>query len=64
MKQRYIDTSVVGGFFKKEKSFDCVKMKDEIPAKRYGETKDMTFEELKAYLFVSPDKDPFRKHNE
>jgi hypothetical protein len=32
------------------KNFDCVQMKDEIQAKIYAETKDMNFEELKAYL--------------
>ena len=32
------------------KDFDCVKMKNEIQAKIYAETKDMTFEELRAYL--------------
>jgi hypothetical protein len=32
------------------KDFDCVQMKNEIQAKIYAETKDMTFEELRAYL--------------
>jgi hypothetical protein len=30
--------------------FDCLKMKDEIQAKVYEKTKDMTFPELRAYL--------------
>jgi len=33
-----------------EKSFDCLKMKEEIQAKVYEKTKDMTFPELRAYL--------------
>jgi hypothetical protein len=33
-----------------EKTFDCLKMKDEIQAKIYEETKDMTFAEYQAYL--------------
>jgi hypothetical protein len=33
-----------------EKEFDCLKMKEEIQAKVYEKTKDMTFEELRAYL--------------
>jgi len=32
-----------------EKRFDCLKMKEEIQAKIYEETKDMTFPELRAY---------------
>jgi hypothetical protein len=32
------------------KEFDCLKMKEEIQAKKYEETKDMTFPELRAYL--------------
>ena len=32
-----------------EKEFDCLKMKEEIQAKIYEETKDMTFSELDAY---------------
>jgi hypothetical protein len=32
------------------KEFDCLKMKDEIQAKVYEKTKDMTFLELRAYL--------------
>ncbi|GHV47415.1 hypothetical protein FACS1894181_00800 [Bacteroidia bacterium] len=34
----------------KEKDFDCVEMKNKIQAQIYAETKDMTFEELRAYL--------------
>jgi hypothetical protein len=33
-----------------EKTFDCLKMKEEIQAKIYEETKDMTYPELRAYL--------------
>ena len=33
-----------------DKMFDCLKMKDEIQAKVYEKTKDMTFPELRAYL--------------
>jgi len=33
-----------------EKTFDCLKMKAEIQAKIYEETKDMTFAEYRAYL--------------
>ena len=33
-----------------EKTFDCLKMKEEIQAKIYEEIKDMTFAEYRAYL--------------
>jgi len=33
-----------------EKTFDCLKMKEEIQAKVYHRTKDMTFPELRSYL--------------
>ena len=33
-----------------EKTFDCLKMKEEIQAKIYEEIKDMTFAEHQAYL--------------
>jgi hypothetical protein len=33
-----------------EKDFDCIEMKSAIQAKIYAETKDMSFEEYKAYL--------------
>jgi hypothetical protein len=33
-----------------EKKFDCLKMKEEIQAKVYEKTKDMTFSELRTYL--------------
>jgi len=33
-----------------KKDFDCLKMKEEIQAKVYEKTKDMTFPELRAYL--------------
>ncbi|MCL1865349.1 MAG: hypothetical protein FWF73_06005 [Spirochaetes bacterium] len=32
------------------KKFDCLKMKEEIQARVYEKTKDMTFTELRAYL--------------
>ncbi|MDR2679506.1 MAG: hypothetical protein LBC47_01695 [Tannerella sp.] len=32
------------------KDFDCIQMKNDIQAKIYAETKDMNFEEYKAYL--------------
>ena len=35
---------------KKERSFDCVKMKNEIQAKIYAETKDMNSSELLNYF--------------
>ena len=34
---------------KKEKDFDCLKMKAEIQAKVYEEVKDMNFQELRVY---------------
>ena len=43
------------------KNFDCVQMKNEIQAKIYAETKDMSFEELKAYLAKRIDNSPFRQ---
>ena len=33
-----------------EKKFDCLKMKEEIQAKIYKETKDMSFPELDVYF--------------
>jgi hypothetical protein len=33
-----------------EKEFDCLKMKEEIQAKVYERTKDMTYLELRTYL--------------
>jgi len=33
-----------------EKTFDCLKMKEELQARVYEKTKDMTFPELRAYL--------------
>ena len=42
-----------------EKSFDCLKMKEEIQAKIYEETKDMTFPELRAYLDKSLENSEF-----
>jgi hypothetical protein len=33
-----------------EKDFDCVEMKNGIQAKIYAETKDMNFEQYRAYL--------------
>jgi len=40
-----------------DKMFDCLKMKDEIQAKVYEKTKDMTFPELRAYLDKSLEND-------
>ena len=42
-----------------EKEFDCLKMKEEIQAKVYEKTKDMTFPELRAYLDKSLENDTF-----
>jgi len=42
-----------------EKKFDCLKMKEEIQAKVYEKTKDMTFSELSAYLDKSLENDLF-----
>jgi hypothetical protein len=39
-----------------EKTFDCLKMKEEIQAKIYEETKDMTFPELDVYFNKSLEK--------
>jgi len=33
-----------------EKTFDCLKMKEEVQARVYERTKDMIFAELRAYL--------------
>jgi len=40
-----------------EKKFDCLKMKEEIQAKVYERTKDMTYPELRAYLDKSLEND-------
>ena len=40
-----------------EKKFDCLKMKEEIQAKVYERTKDMTFPELRSYLDKSLEND-------
>jgi hypothetical protein len=37
--------------------FDCLKMKEELQAKVYERTKDMTFPELRAYLDKSLEND-------
>ena len=42
-----------------EKKFDCIKMKNDIQAKIYEETKDMTFPEFRAYLDKSLENDSF-----
>ena len=42
-----------------EKEFDCLKMKEELQAKVYERTKDMTFPELRAYLDKRLENDPF-----
>ncbi|GHT11910.1 hypothetical protein AGMMS4956_05670 [Bacteroidia bacterium] len=47
------------GTIKKEKDFDCVKMKNDIQAKIYAETKDMSFEELRAYINRNLEGDTF-----
>jgi len=41
------------------KEFDCLKMKEEIQAKVYEKTKDMTFPELRTYLDRSLENDTF-----
>jgi hypothetical protein len=41
------------------KEFDCLKMKEELQARVYEETKDMTFPELRAYLDKSLENDAF-----
>jgi hypothetical protein len=56
---------------KKEKDFDCVKMKNDIQAKIYAEIKDMSTEELLAYFNRNLEGDEFwqrisaqpKKHN-
>jgi hypothetical protein len=35
---------------KKDKEFDCVKMKNDIQAEIYAETKDMNFHERRVYI--------------
>jgi hypothetical protein len=45
---------------KKKKTFDCVEMKNAIQAKIYADTKDMSYEELKAYLAGRIANSPFR----
>jgi len=40
-----------------KKNFDCLKMKEEIQAKVYEKTKDMSFPELRAYLDKSLEND-------
>jgi len=40
-----------------EKEFDCLKMKEEIQAKVYERTKDMSYPELRAYLDKSLEND-------
>jgi hypothetical protein len=42
-----------------EKEFDCLKMKEEIQAKIYEETKDMAFPELDVYFNKSLENDAF-----
>jgi len=42
-----------------KKKFDCIKMKEEIQAKVYERTKDMTFLEFRAYLDKSLENDSF-----
>ena len=45
-----------------EKIFDCLKMKEEIQAKIYKETKDMTFPELDIYFNKSLENNVFWKN--
>ena len=40
-----------------EKEFDCLKMKEDIQAKVYERTKDMSYPELRAYLDKSLEND-------
>jgi len=40
-----------------KKEFDCLIMKEELQAKVYEKTKDMTFPELRAYLDKSLEND-------
>jgi spore coat polysaccharide biosynthesis protein SpsF (cytidylyltransferase family) len=47
---------------KTEKDFDCVEMKNEIQAKIYAETKDMSTEELLAYFNRHSQVDTFWQH--
>ena len=42
-----------------DRKFDCLKMKEEIQAKVYEKTKDMTFPELSTYLDKSLENDAF-----
>jgi hypothetical protein len=48
---------------KKKKDFDCVEMKNEIQAKIYAETKDMSSEELLAYFNRPREQASFGKSN-
>jgi hypothetical protein len=45
-----------------KKTFDCLKMKEEIQAKIYKETKDMTFPELDVYFNKSLENNAFWKN--
>lgn len=54
-----LETLKIWWSMKMSKDFDCVKMKNDIQAKIYAETKDMSFEEYKAYLKSSLEKDTF-----
>jgi hypothetical protein len=46
-----------------KKGFDCVEMKNEIQAKIYADTKDMSNEELLAYFNRPREQALFRKSN-
>jgi hypothetical protein len=48
---------------KKTKTFDCVKMKNDIQAKIYAETKDMSIEKLLEYFNKPFDKSLPVMHN-
>jgi len=47
---------------KKERSFDCVKMKNDIQAKIYAETKNMSTSELLDYFNDSSDVSTRQQH--
>ena len=48
----------------KQKDFDCLEMKNEIQAKIYAETKDMTAQERILYFHIPPEKYPFRGYKQ
>ncbi|MDR1341323.1 MAG: hypothetical protein LBK58_14915 [Prevotellaceae bacterium] len=44
---------------KTDREFDCIAMKNDIQAKIYTETKDMDFQELRAYMDKTLQSDTF-----